>query len=131
MNNSSADIILFLPFTPQKLINRIRHLLPEDVKNSVHAGAVRLDMDKKIVRCQGKRSRLTPRLVSLLKILIEHPGEVLERKILFSKVWETDYTEDTRTLDVHISWLRHAIESDPDHPKFIKTVRGVGYRLDV
>jgi DNA-binding response OmpR family regulator len=46
-------------------------------------------------------------------------------------VWETNYTGDTRTLDVHISWLRKAIEIDPDHPKFLRTIRGVGYRLDV
>jgi DNA-binding response OmpR family regulator len=128
---SVADTVLALPFTAQKLVNRLRHLLPEDGKNSIHAGLVHLDIGKRIVRCQGKRSRLTPRLVSLLKILIERQGEVIDRRELFSKVWETDYTEDTRTLDVHISWLRHAIEFDPDHPKIIRTVRGVGYRLDV
>jgi len=58
-------------------------------------------------------------------------GEVLERRSLFSRVWETDYTEDTRTLDVHISWLRRAIEDDPNHPNFLKTIRGVGYQLDL
>lgn len=126
-----ADVILSLPFTAQKLANRIRHLLPGDGKDSIHAGVVRLDVEKRIVRCLGKQSRLTPRLVSLLRVLIDHPGEVIERKALFSQVWETDYTDDTRTLDVHISWLRHAIEADPENPKFIKTVRGVGYRLDV
>jgi DNA-binding response OmpR family regulator len=67
----------------------------------------------------------------LLKTLIEHQGEVIERNALFSQVWETDYTDDTRTLDVHISWLRRAIEVDPTAPKFLRTVRGVGYRLDV
>jgi len=126
-----ADAILILPFTAQKLINRIHHLLPGDGKESLHAGPVRLDTEKRIVRCLGKKSRLTPRLVRLLKVLIEHPGEVIERKILFSQVWETNYTDDTRTLDVHISWLRRAIETDPVNPKILKTVRGVGYRLDV
>ncbi|HTX92709.1 MAG TPA: response regulator transcription factor [Anaerolineales bacterium] len=126
-----ADVILSLPFTAQKLVNRIRHLLPGDGKNSIHAGPVRLDVEKRTVRCLGKQTRLTPRLVRLLKILIDHQGEVLERKKLFSKVWETDYTDDTRTLDVHISWLRQAIEADPKKPKILKTVRGVGYRLDV
>jgi DNA-binding response OmpR family regulator len=126
-----ADVILSLPFTAQKLVNRIRHLLPGDGKNSIHAGTIRLDVEKRMVRCPGKQARLTPRLVRLLKILIEHPGEVIERKLLFSKVWETNYTDDTRTLDVHISWLRQAIEADPDDPQLLKTVRGVGYRLDV
>jgi len=126
-----ADAILSLPFTAQKLVNRIGHLLPGDGKDSIHAGPVRLDVEKRTVRCLGKQTRLTPRLVLLLKTLIEHQGEVIERKALFSQVWETDYTDDTRTLDVHISWLRRAIEDDPENPKFLKTVRGVGYRLDM
>ena len=126
-----ADVVLSLPFTAQKLVNRIRHLLPGDAKESLHAGPVRLDVEKRTVRCQGRQTRLTPRLVRLLKILIEHKGEVVERKALFSKVWETNYTDDTRTLDVHVSWLRQAIEPDPSHPKFLRTVRGVGYLLDV
>lgn len=129
--NLDADIILLLPFTAQKLVNRIRHLLPGDGNSNIHAGPVRLDVEKRIVRCLDKRTRLTPRLMRLLKTLIEHPGEVIERNTLFSQVWETDYTDDTRTLDVHISWLRRAIEIDPKAPKILKTVRGVGYRLDV
>jgi DNA-binding response OmpR family regulator len=126
-----ADIILSLPFTAQKLVNRIRHLLPGDGKSNIHAGPVRLDVEKRIVRYLDKRTRLTPRLMRLLKTLIEHKGEVIERNALFSQVWETDYTDDTRTLDVHISWLRRAIEVDPTAPKILRTVRGVGYRLDV
>ena len=126
-----ADAILSLPFTPQKLVNHIRRLLPGDGKDSIHAGPVRLDVEKRTVRCLGTQTRLTPRLVRLLKTLIEHQGEVVERKLLFSQVWETDYTDDTRTLDVHISWLRRAIEADPEKPKFLITIRGVGYRLDV
>jgi DNA-binding response OmpR family regulator len=126
-----ADVVLSLPFTAQKLINRIRHLLPGDASDNIHAGPVHLDVEKRIVRCLDKQTRLTPRLMRLLKTLIDHPGEVIERKTLFSHVWETDYTDDTRTLDVHISWLRRAIEVDPENPKFLKTIRGVGYRLDV
>jgi len=127
----SAEVILHLPFTVQKLANRIKPLLPGDGKNVLQAGPIRLDPDKRRVRCLGKNAKLTPRLVSLLKILMEHHGEVVEREHLFKEVWETDYTGDTRTLDVHISWLRRAIELDPLKPKFLKTIRGVGYRLDV
>jgi DNA-binding response OmpR family regulator len=126
-----ADIILSLPFTAQKLVNRIRHLLPGDGSDDIHAGPVCLDVEKRVVHCLEKQTRLTPRLMRLLKTLIDHQGEVIERKVLFSQVWETDYTDDTRTLDVHISWLRRAIEVTPEDPKFLKTIRGVGYRLDV
>jgi DNA-binding response OmpR family regulator len=127
----AADAVLTLPFTVQKLVNRIKPLLPGDGKNVLNAGPVRLDVEHRRVRSLGKSTKLTPRLVTLLQMLMEHHGEVVERETLFKKVWETNYTGDTRTLDVHISWLRRAIELDPEKPKFLKTIRGVGYRLDV
>jgi DNA-binding response OmpR family regulator len=58
-------------------------------------------------------------------------GVVVKREPLFKEVWKTSYTGDTRTLDVHISWLRNAIEEDSSNPQFIQTIRGVGYILDV
>lgn len=127
----AADVILNLPFTVQKLSNRIKPLLPGDGANVIQTGPIRLDTELRRVSSLGKNAKLTPRLVALLEILMEHHGEVVEREHLFKKVWETDYTGDTRTLDVHISWLRRAIELDPLKPKFLKTIRGVGYRLDV
>lgn len=126
-----ADAVLALPFTVQKLVNRIKALMPGDGNNIVSAGPIRLDLENKRVRSLGKNTKLTPRLITLLQILMDKHGEVVEREALFKKVWETNYTGDTRTLDVHISWLRRAIELDPDNPKFLKTIRGVGYRLDV
>jgi DNA-binding response OmpR family regulator len=131
VSKEAADTVLVLPFTAQKLVNRIKPLLPGDGKNVLHVGPIRLDLEKRRVRCLGKSTKLTPRLVTLLQLLMEKHGEVVEREPLFKKVWETNYTGDTRTLDVHISWLRRAIELDPDNPKFLKTVRGVGYRLDI
>lgn len=130
VENSAADAVLTLPFTVQKLVNRIRPYLPGDGEKILHAGPIRLDLERRRVKCLGKNLRLTPRLTQLLQILMEHRGEVVEREDLFKRVWDTDYTGDTRTLDVHISWLRKSIELDPDHPKFLHTVRGVGYRLD-
>jgi DNA-binding response OmpR family regulator len=126
-----ADSVLALPFTVQKLVNRIKALMPGDGDHVVSVGPIRLDLENRRVRSLGKNTRLTPRLITLLQILLDKHGEVVEREALFKKVWETNYTGDTRTLDVHISWLRRAIELDPDNPKFLKTIRGVGYRLDV
>ena len=126
-----ADSILVLPFTVQKLVNRVKAQMPGDGNNVVSVGPIRLDLENRRVRSLGKNTKLTPRLITLLQILMDKHGEVVEREALFKKVWETNYTGDTRTLDVHISWLRRAIELDPDNPKFLKTIRGVGYRLDV
>lgn len=131
VSKDAADAVLALPFTVQKLVNRIKPLLPGDGKNVLHVGPIRLDFEKRRVRCLGKSTKLTPRLVTLLHLLMDKHGEVVEREPLFKKAWETNYTGDTRTLDVHISWLRRAIELDPVNPKFLKTIRGVGYRLDI
>lgn len=129
-DESSASVILQLPFTARKLINRIQPLLPADDENLLNAGPIDLDVRNRRVSCNGREKRLTPRLVTLLKMLIEHRGDVVQRETLFKTVWDTTYIGDTRTLDVHISWLRQAIEEDPRHPELLKTVRGLGYRLD-
>ena len=129
-DDGCATAFLKLPFTARKLLNRIQPLLPGDGEHLLHVGLIRLDTERRRVRCQGREARLTPRLAQLLQILMEHPGAVVERAQLFRQVWKTEYTEDTRTLDVHISWLREALEEDPRHPQFLKTIRGVGYRLD-
>ncbi len=126
-----ADVVLPLPFTLQKLMNRIRPLLPAEQKDLLTVGLLQLDPIQRWVRIGSRQTSLTPRLVTLLKILMEHPGEVIEREYLFRTVWDTAYTEDTRTLDVHVSWLRRAIEDDPRKPQYIRTIRGVGYRLDM
>ena len=131
-DNYGANAVLVLPFTMQKLINRIRRILPiSNNNNGLEAGPIMLDVTEKRALCGDKQVQLTPRLTTLLRILMEHAGEVVERKALFSEAWETDYTADTRSLDVHISWLRQALEENPRHPKYILTCRGVGYRLDV
>jgi DNA-binding response OmpR family regulator len=131
LDKEYADVVLTLPFTLQKLLNRIRPLLPAEGKDILQVGPLKLDIEQRWVRSGEKQISLTPRLVTLLKSLMDRPGEVVDRAELFRMVWETEYIGDTRTLDVHISWLRQAIEENPRHPQFIKTIRGVGYRLDV
>ena len=127
---SNANVVLELPFTSRKLLNRIAPLLHGDGKNILHVGLIRLDLERKRVRCMGHEARLTPRMTHLLQVLMLHAGEAVERQKLFSEVWDTKYTLDTRTLDVHISWLREAMADNPRQPLFLKTIRGVGYRLD-
>jgi DNA-binding response OmpR family regulator len=126
-----ADEILVMPFTIQKLLNRLNpYLTPSPVK-VLEAGPIKLDLDQRWVYCRGQRARLTPQLFILMEMLMRHPGMAITREELFSTLWETDYLGDTRSLDVHISWLRQAIEKDPRNPVYIRTERGVGYRLEV
>jgi len=126
-----ADVLLELPFTIRKLVNRINPLLPLSSNKVLRTGPIQLDLERRVVRCLEKESHLTPRLTSLLKRFMEHPNEVLEREDLFRRIWNTEYTGDTRTLDVHISWIRKAIEPNSHKPRYLITIRGVGYRLDI
>ena len=126
-----ANVVLELPFTVRKLNNRIKPLLPIQSKNCLKVGKIQLDLERNQVHFQGRKETLTPKLTALLKLLMENAGDVVERNELFCEVWNTDFTDDTRTLDVHISWLRKAIEEDSQNPEYLKTQRGVGYCLDV
>ena len=133
----SADVGMAEQFLHRtQVVRRLQQMRGERMAQHVRVymlrqpGPLRLDVEHRRVRCLGKNAKLTPRLVTLLHLLMDKHGEVVEREALFKKVWETNYTGDTRTLDVHISWLRRAIELDPLKPKFLKTIRGVGYRLD-
>jgi DNA-binding response OmpR family regulator len=130
-NEVEADLVLPLPFTIRKLHNRIKPLLPSESKKILKAGCLNLDKERLLVKCKGRETKITPKAADLLVLLMKNAGKVIERTDLFSKVWETDFTDDTRTLDVHISWLRQAIEKDPRNPKILITLRGHGYRLDV
>jgi DNA-binding response OmpR family regulator len=126
-----ANLVLKLPFTVQKLTNRLSAYQPTDDKYILKVGPIELNTQTQLVTCQDRQKKLTPRLVAILKILMKKKGVVVKREPLFKEVWKTSYTGDTRTLDVHISWLRNAIEEDSSNPQFIQTIRGVGYILDV
>lgn len=125
--DNCADEILLHPFTIRKLVNRIRKLVGSG-SHRLRTGSLVLDCEYHYLVCHGNRIELTPLACRLMQTLMEHPGEVLEREFLYCKVWETDYTGDTRSLDVHISWIRNALGDE--NRDLLKTVRGVGYRLD-
>jgi len=126
-----ANEVLYLPFTLQKLLNRLRPYMGMEDNKHLTCGPIELDLKQRWVTCGEKQTRLTPRLFTLMEAFMRSPGKVLLREDLFRTLWETDYLGDTRSLDVHISWLRKAVEEDPRHPKYIKTERGIGYRLEV
>jgi len=123
--------ILAQPFTIQKLVNTIKRSIHIESKNLLQAGPIRLDLINNWVQIKDRKIQLTPQLVLLLSAMMGTPGETISREDLFRKVWNTDYVMDMRTLDVHISWLRKAIEINPRKPVYILTKRSVGYRLEI
>ena len=92
----------------------------------LQAGDLVLDTDHRLLHPNGY-----PMESRLLAALMEHPRQVLSRAYLLKNVWRTDYLGDTRTLDVHVCWLRRKVEDDPSHPRRIVTHRGRGYELRV
>ena len=99
--------------------------------NILEVNGLTLDLDNRLVAGDNGVHHLTPIECRLLKTFMTYPGKVLSRKLLMKKVWGTDYLGDTRTLEVHICWLRRKIEKDARNPRYIKTVRGTGYRFEV
>jgi DNA-binding response OmpR family regulator len=131
---AGADIYLQRPFSGRKLINRVRALLPADSEQEeiVRYGPLTLYRAKRSVEVDGRGEYiLTPKLALLLETFIRHPNELLSRRQLMLDVWDTDFIGDTRTLDVHIRWIRECIETDPGTPRYLRTVRGKGYLLSV
>ena len=90
-------------------------------------GRCQLDTESRDVALDGASMHLSPKAFELLAFLVRHPGQVFTRDQLLEKVWGYDYGGETRTVDVHVHWLRSRIEEDPGAPAFIRTVRGVGY----
>jgi DNA-binding response OmpR family regulator len=125
-----GDISLDMPFTSRKLINRVERLLSDDAGQELVQGPIKYNIRHRMVRAHGREKRLTPKCAGLLEQFMRHPGETLNRSFLMKKVWKTDYVGDTRTLDVHVRWLREAIEPKPATPGHIVTVRGIGYRFE-
>jgi DNA-binding response OmpR family regulator len=130
---SPADTVLYQPFTSRKLVNSIKRLLDATSgdTNVLTCGPFSMHLTRRVLIYNGQETTLTPKLALLVELFLRHPRQTLDRKMLMERVWQTDYMGDTRTLNVHIRWFRNAIESDPSHPRYLLTERGIGYRLDV
>ena len=121
--------VLQMPFTTRRVVNRVVKLLDHRQGSILRVGDLTFDLQTRCAQRGDRISRLTPKQALLLQVFMEHAGQTLTRKFLMATVWNTDYMGDTRTLDVHVRWLREKIEDEPSHPRFLRTVRGIGYRL--
>ncbi len=129
---SQTDVVLVKPFTIRKVVNRIKKLVAEPCTHILQVGDIQLNCRTRLVRRgDGPSQKLTPKQAKLLETLMRHAGQVLTRRFLMEQVWQTDYMGDTRTLDVHIRWVREKIEPNPSRPIYLTTKRRVGYRFAV
>ncbi|MCL4238229.1 MAG: response regulator transcription factor [Anaerolineae bacterium] len=129
--NSAADVLLVPPFTARKLTNRIDRLTVPAEGALLQVGPFSLNAQNQMLTTPWTEKKLTPKLVELMELFMVNLNNTLERRYIMQQVWKTDYMGDTRTLDVHIRWLRKAVEPNPRKPQYITTVRGVGYRFTV
>jgi DNA-binding response OmpR family regulator len=126
---SIADVMLVPPFTARKLINRIERFTGPREGKLLKVGSFSLNQEQQTLVTPWSEKKLTPKVVALMELFMHNPNCILERKDIMQKVWKTDYIGDTRTLDVHIRWLRQVVEPNPRKPQYITTVRGKGYRF--
>ena len=130
-----ADDYVVKPFSAREVISRIRAVLrragatPDEPEPVVQIGALALDTNARTAVLDGQTLKLARKEFDLLTELARHAGQVVTREDLMSRVWDENWFGSTKTLDVHIGWLRKKLGDDPVEPRFIETVRGVGFRL--
>ncbi|WPX07637.1 response regulator transcription factor [Anaerocellum danielii] len=131
-----ADDYITKPFSVKELVVRVKALLrrveslKSEIEDKVKFGDVEVDFSKRTVRKNNQDVSLSFKEFELLKLLIENRGRVLDRDFILQRVWGYEFDGDTRTVDVHIRFLRRKLEDDEKNPRYIETVRGVGYRFN-
>jgi two-component system response regulator RegX3 len=132
-----ADDYVTKPYSPRELVARIRAVLRRNAAEVVEAaaptlsaGPVRMDVERHVVSVGGETVPLPLKEFELLELLLRNAGRVLTRGQLIDRVWGADYVGDTKTLDVHVKRLRSKIEPEPSAPRYLITVRGLGYKFE-
>ncbi len=136
-----ADDYVTKPFSMRELLARIKAVLrrSEAGKDTgapvagssgfLEAGNIKVDLKKHEVNRSGARVELNPKEFELLVMLLSNRGQVISREQILRKVWGYDYIGNDRTVDVHMRWMRRKLETDPDNPQYLITVRGYGYKF--
>ncbi len=128
---SAADLILPEPLGARQLSGAITRILCADPRDVIHCGPFSLNRTTRVLLARGAHSQLSPKLADLIALFLSRPNETLPRAEIMRKVWKTAYLGDTRTLNVHIRRARQVLEPDPQQPRYLKTARGQGYRLEI
>jgi DNA-binding response OmpR family regulator len=131
-----ADDYVTKPFSVRELAARIRALLRRSARHeqvrsqpTIAIASIEVDPRGRTVRRRGQEIALKPKEFDLLWFLVQHPDQVFTRQQLLGRVWGYDFEGGSRTIDVHIRWLREKLEDDPAQPQHLLTARGVGYKL--
>jgi DNA-binding response OmpR family regulator len=127
-----ADDYVVKPFGTRELVARIRAVLRRsstESKRVVNFGEVQVDLERRVVTRDGEEIRFTPAEYNLLAYFLHHPDRPLTRDMILNSVWGYDFMPNTRTVDAHVLKLRQKLEADPNVPRHILTVHGVGYRF--
>jgi two-component system response regulator RegX3 len=131
-----ADDYVTKPYSSRELVARIRAVLRRGTEPelssgaTVEAGPVRMDVERHVVTVGGTAVPMPLKEFELLEMLLRNAGRVLTRMQLIDRVWGSDYVGDTKTLDVHVKRLRGKLEPDPAVPRYLLTVRGLGYKFE-
>lgn len=128
---AGADLALSAPVTARQLTGAASRLLAAETMDVISCGPFTLNRRARILQAHGKQAQLNPKLAGLIELFLTQPNKTLPRADIMRQVWQTAYLGDTRTLNVHIRHARKILERDPQKPDYLKTVRGIGYRLEI
>lgn len=126
-----ADVSLRAQLSARVLVGVVSRVLNEDPRDAIVCGPFYLNRTTRTLRAHGRQTQLSPKVARLVDFFLRNPNTTLSRAAIMREVWNTDYLGDTRTLNVHVRHARRLLEENAHAPRYLITVRGTGYRLEI